>query len=558
MSKDYIQLIQEAESYFDTGDIQHGIALLIQASELAGEAGEPVEQSAILNSLALAQEHSGQVAVARETLLRSFKLLRHANALTEAKVLNNLGLIEGNLGNSEAAKQYYQSSLELVTEVDDRVQMAWSLNNLGIVCKDQGQLTEARAYSEQALALLENEDAPQAQAHVLSGLGLTLELLHDVEGAQEYYQRALELYRQVDDQENEAVILHNLGQLYDNQNNFSDALEYYFKSLAINLKNQYKLGVTDNLNSLAALISTAYQVIESLEKQLDNPLRDFPLKFGHIISAWLQVLEDVLGESNSLNRSGDFSLVAALTEAESLESAIKMHKQILRFNQKIGYPVGQIKTLIDLGLLVRDAQQLDVAEQYLTQALTLAEEVANPNDLYNVYFNRGDIRMMAGRVSEAINDYAAAVDAAESIRTRLLLEEEALDYFAWPNLAAYDRLVRIQARLERTKQALSWAERAKSREFLRRLRLSDITRPQQVPQTLIEQEMQLIIQLRQTAIDLQAANEVDRLNILRNYESLEKKLCELWNKMEQFAPEYVALRQGKPTSWEELQQCLQV
>jgi hypothetical protein len=133
-----------------------------------------------------------------------------------------------------------------------------------------------------------------------------------------------------------------------------------------------------------------------------------------------------------------------------------------------------------------------------------------------------------------------------------------LDYFAWPNLAAYDRLVRIDVRCNHPKQALMWAEQSKSREFLRRLRLSDVTRPHQVPQAQIDREMQLITQLRQMAAKLEAPNEPDRLNILRNYEALEKNLHRLWDEIEPLAPEYVALRKGKPVSWQELQECLQV
>jgi hypothetical protein len=70
--------------------------------------------------------------------------------------------------------------------------------------------------------------------------------------------------------------------------------------------------------------------------------------------------------------------------------------------------------------------------------------------------------------------------------------------------------------------------------------------------------MQLITQLRQMAAKLEAPNEPNRLNILRNYEALEKNLHQLWDEIEPLAPEYVALRKGKPVSWKELQKCLQV
>jgi tetratricopeptide (TPR) repeat protein len=558
MSKGYIQMVEEAQFYLDSGDREHGITLLQQASELAQEAGEPVGQSAILNNLALEQDRAGQGESARENLLLSLKILQDANALNEAQVLKNLGLIERNLGNLDVAKQHYQLALELVKKIDNQLEMAWLLNEIGIICKDQGQLTEARAYCEKALGLLQKEDAAYIRASVLFGLALIWELMHEIEIAQAYYQQALELYRLVDNWENEALILHNLGQLSDNQNDLQDALEYYFQSLAINLKYQYTVGIADNLSALASLISTAYQVIENLEQQTDNPLENIPLKFWHIMSAWRRILEESIKEHNQSHKSEELALVAALTSVKSLESAIEMHKQVLNFNQNIGYHRGQIKTLIDLSLLVWDAQQLDLADQYLTQALSIAEKEANPDDLYNINLNRGDIRMMAGRVPQAINDYKAGVKVAESIRANLLLEKEALDYFAWPNLTVYDRLVRIVARLGQHKEALDWAERGKSREFLRRLRLSEIKVGDNIPNKLIDQEMQAVKQLRQATAQLEAIDKPNLMDALKNYQQLEDNLYQLWNEIEGLAPEYVALRQGKPASWQDLQKCLQL
>ena len=558
MSRDYIQMVEEAQFYLDNGDREHGITLLQKASELAEEAEEPVQQSAILNNLALEQDRAGQGEAARENLLLSLKILQYANTLTEAYVLKNLGLIERNLGNFNAAKQYYQLALKLVEKIDDQLEIAWLLNEIGIVCKDQGQLTEARAYCEQALAFLKKEEAANSQASVLSGLALILEQIHDRESAKNYYQQALELYQLVDDTENEAITLHNLGQLSDNQNNLLDALEYYFQSLAINLKYQYKAGIAENLNALANLISKVYQIIEDLEQQPDNPLENIPLRFWQIMSAWRQVLEKAIVGDNQPNKSDELALVTALTNVDDLESAIEMHKQVFNFNQKIGYYRGQIKTLSDLSLLVRDAQQLDLAQQYLTQALSIAGKEANPDDLYSIYLDRGDIRMMAGQVAQAINDYKAGVEVAESIRANLLLEKEAIDYFAWPNLTVYDRLVRISAHLGNHQEALDWAEKAKSREFLRRLRLSEMKGGDNIPNELINREMQIVKQLRQAAAQLEAIDKFNLMNALRNYQQLEDSLYQLWNEIEGLAPEYVALRQGKPASWQDLQKCLQL
>jgi len=574
-SDNYAELVESANLLVEQGDLEGGIVLFERASTLAEEAGEFIQQSAILNNLALVQDRFGLALAARDTLQRSLKILQRTNARNENYILNNLGLIERNLGNLHSAKQYYQNAFQIVESLlgenlECQVAIAQSLTNLGLVCKDLSQLTEARAYLARALNLLEDsrvesflctqeeENECSYVANVFSALALTQERLNDIEGARKYYLKAKDAYERAQNYENEALTLHNLGQLCDNRYEWIDALEYYFQSLTINLESDYKLGLAENLSAIAALICNANQNQLNLNHLPDRQFPDIGIDISDIISVWVQLVKEVLAQSNPSAPTAFLSLIMALAQTNSIDQMRLLYDHILSLHQEMGYRLGQVKTLVDLALLNRDAERLDESEQNLTDALVLAEEIAAPDVLYDIYFERGDIRLMAGKVSQAIEDYAAAVDAAESIRANLLLEEEVLDYFAWPNLAAYDRLVGIEARLNHSKQALLWAETAKSREFLRRLRLSGVTRSHGVSEELTDREMQLMTQLRQAAEALRGVGEPDRLSALRNYEIAEQALRQVWDEIELFVPEYAALRQGKPASWEELQRCLQV
>ncbi len=171
----------------DKGDWEHGFTLLQQASKLAGEAEEPIQQSTILNNLALAQERAGQGETARETLLYSLKLLRHANALNEVQVLNNLALIERDLGHLDEAIKYYQTILEILKDIDEPFEKIRALTLLGLVYKDQKKLTKAITYVQDALTLLEDttvvalceQREPGCHDSVLSALALIQEQLND-------------------------------------------------------------------------------------------------------------------------------------------------------------------------------------------------------------------------------------------------------------------------------------------------------------------------------------------------------------------------------------------
>lgn len=187
MRKDYRQLLEEAQFYLDKGDWEHGVPLLQQASKQAGEEGEPIQQSVILNNLALVQERAGQGVIARETLLYSLKLLRHVNALNEIQVLNNLGLIERNLGNLDEAIKYYEKILKIIEDIDEPFEEVRALTTLGLLYKDQNKLTKAIAHVQDALTLLEDTTVAAlceqreegCRETVSSALALILEQLND-------------------------------------------------------------------------------------------------------------------------------------------------------------------------------------------------------------------------------------------------------------------------------------------------------------------------------------------------------------------------------------------
>ena len=166
------------------------------------------------------------------------------------------------------------------------------------------------------------------------------------------------------------------------------------------------------------------------------------------------------------------------------------------------------------------------------------------------------MRRIAGQIDLAVEDYVAAAEAAETLRGSLLLEEEALGYFDQPRLEVYDRLVVMYSSVYRDpRQALMWAERARGREFLRRLRLTAITPSLHTPDDLCGREARLLTRLRQEAAALADADGGDALAIVRAYRAAERDLRAVWVEMERFDREYVALRRGEPVSWGEIQRC---
>ena len=269
-----------------------------------------------------------------------------------------------------------------------------------------------------------------------------------------------------------------------------------------------------------------------------------------------QSLEINLQIGSDLGAAEDFGAMAAIAQVTSNgEQARNLHLQALRLQQKVADRRGMVWTLTDLGILARDSHDFAEAERCLTQALKWARHMQDPHELYDVYLNRGDIRLMIKRWRAAARDYAAAADALETVRRRLIQEKEALAYFDEPHVEVYDRLVRLYARvLHEPKKALLWEERTKSREWSWQLRLTRLT-PRGIRKGLLNREQKLLDQMRTAAVAL-SSGTADHLAVIKLYEQLERNLTQVWSNMEPCDPEYVAFRRGEPLTWRELHRCL--
>jgi tetratricopeptide (TPR) repeat protein len=496
----YDQLAEEASGQIEAGNYEAGLALYRRAITLAETEGEVAIAAALLNNLGLAQDTLGQSKDARDSFTRAVNLLKETESRAEyAQALDNLGSFERDLGNLDVAQNYHQMAQTEFHELGDQKGWAQALTNLAIIHKDQGRLTEAKASFERALTVLANYTAPRSKGHAWLGLGLTWERLNNFQEARDCYKEALAAYRAAEDPENEALTLHNLGKLHDHLREFDQAVAYFRQSLEINQKIDASLGIASDLGGLASVF---------------------------------QALDDV-------------------------EQARKLHEAALQIETEIGYRLGQIWSMVDLAILDRDAGQFDQALSRLDDALTLAKEMADPYEEYELYLNRGDVNLMANRLSEAVADYMSAVSSIDTIRGRILLEEEAVGHFDRSQLEVYDRLVYLTAtQVKDVKRAFSWVEQARAREFLRRLALSGIGQSGVIPERLQRKEVLLLVRLRQALADLSAQDQSDRLGAIKSYQTVEAELQEVWAEIELLSPEYTALRRGDIVDFPSLQEVL--
>jgi hypothetical protein len=125
--------------------------------------------------------------------------------------------------------------------------------------------------------------------------------------------------------------------------------------------------------------------------------------------------------------------------------------------------------------------------------LQLARLLDAPGAHYQIYLNRGDVRLMREDFQDARQDCVAAVGIVETLRTRFVAAADALAYFDETRLEVYDRLVQFYARVwQNPAEVFQWNERARARTFLQQLRLGALERPAGIDAAPIDPETELL------------------------------------------------------------------
>ena len=171
------------------------------------------------------------------------------------------------LGQYEKAIDYYQRSLDLSKEINDRQGEANSLNNLGEVDQSFGQYEKAIHYHQQSLDIKKNIGDRQGIAHSLGGLGLAYNSLGQYQKAIEYYQQSLTIKKEIGDRSGEAFSLNNLGVTYRNNKQPEEAIKKLEESLHIILKMRGSLSRNNRKDFLVANEDTVIFLADLLIQQ---------------------------------------------------------------------------------------------------------------------------------------------------------------------------------------------------------------------------------------------------------------------------------------------------
>jgi tetratricopeptide (TPR) repeat protein len=139
-------------------------------------------------------------ADARKNLLSAVAIARAGNDHTElARAVTELGRIERDLGQSDAALVLYQEAATIYREQGNALKLAHTVRHMGDIHQDAGRSAQAKPFFEEALTIYRaNPQAPALDvANALRPLALLKDDAGDFDEADRLWEAAKTLYESV-------------------------------------------------------------------------------------------------------------------------------------------------------------------------------------------------------------------------------------------------------------------------------------------------------------------------------------------------------------------------
>jgi len=218
-------LAEIAKAYSAAGDKQKALDYAHQAYDAFGAAADLRGQATALIGIGdiYASLRDRQ---AEDYYAQALAIARKSNfPRIQAFALNNIGLVEGQKGESQKALDNFNQALSLFQRLNMPDRVGLTLGQIGVAWATLGNEQKALESLSRALPIVRSAGNRDDEGSVLNFLGMFYQWLGNKQKAIEYYGQALPLLIAARDSGTGVILLNNLGQLYVEMGNPDKALE---------------------------------------------------------------------------------------------------------------------------------------------------------------------------------------------------------------------------------------------------------------------------------------------------------------------------------------------
>lgn len=379
-----------------------------EAERCVLEVTERILDPSAAGELARAQKAFGIIAMRRgdwegasrsfEAALAGFRLIEDRAGM--AQCLNNLGLMEKNLGNFGRAIGHLRTAVEYHEELGHTLDVGGSLFNLGVAEFKSGQWESARERFERALRLLEGIGNRSSVAKLCLNLGNYYRQKRDWTEAESYYDRAREMLQDLGEAREMVLVDEFVGDLALSCEAHEEAREHYRNALA----GGEKLAPEGDL------------VLEALRR-----LSDLESRAGNLEEAQ-GYLTRGLELSHALDERyerGILIRIRARVEAAQGDTAAASdsYKSALAVHEDCGTPFDLAVTRLEYATFcIENIVELGGAAQQLEKACATFDEIGADYEAGHAYLMAAKLEMVCDEPSgDARSHLESAIDLLERV-----------------------------------------------------------------------------------------------------------------------------------------------
>jgi len=522
----------------DLGDHEKAIKYHEKSLKISRDIGNRVDEARCYTNIGTAYDCLGDPRRAIEYHEKSLKINKEiGNKDGESKCYANLGSAYRSLGDLGTAIENHQKALKINKEIGDRVGELACYANLGLAFDSLGDFKRAVENHEKALEIAKNVGDAADESKCYTNLGIAYSSLGEFRRAIEYHKKAQRVYRENGDRSGASACYMDLGVVYSKLGDLEKAIEYYRKGLKAKKRIGEKAGEIKCLTNLGV----AYYRLRNFGKAIEYHERA------------RKIATEIGDRADEAACYGNLGL--AFNGLGDYAKAIDYHRKSLKIVTEISDRAGESKCLTNLAAVYLNLGDSKKAIEHCKKSLLINRETGDIDSQRIVSLNLS--RIYYESKPKLSYDYCKdSIELSEVISGRLVEEEHKMGFYSLVS-DAYQYMVPLCLRLGKPKEAFEYTESSKSRAFLDLLATTKIKPVSQITgklRSLLDEEEANLARLREIQI-----SHLKRIIIPMEPGEIEKisgDLDRVYSKIEQYDPEYVYTRRGKPLSVNKIQETL--
>jgi len=503
-----------------------------------------------------------------------------------AKNYNNIGLVYSSKADYGQALEFYQKALniKLTTLGEQHPSVATSYDNIGVVYENKGDYDRALEFHQKALnirLITLSEQHPEV-AKSYTRIGIIYYEKDDYDRALEFHQKALNIkLATLGEQHPEVAKSYtNIGNVYTDKGDYDRALEFYQNSLNIKLTTlgEQHPSVARNYNNIGVVYSKKgnYDLaLEFYQKSLKTWLTTLGEHHPQVVMSYNNI-------ADIYQKKGDHGLaleffqkalnITVANFGQEHPSAAQLHNNIGNIYLEKGdyeHALSHYQKAIQAnapGFKESDPNRNPSLDNILSEQMLLETLELKARALVQRHEDSGNLRDLQA----AFSIYELLAQLIDRMRSGYQAEGSKL-FLAENANAIYEEAIRTALGLSRTtgdpqykEQAFGFAEKAKAAVLWEALLDSRAKQFAAIPDTLLEKERELRIDLAfyDTRIQKEKLKPANRDSLMisefeNRYFDLNRRYEKLIERFERDYPKYYALKyQTRGVTIPELQQQL--